>query len=356
MGAQVEDDGRTLREVFKLANSSTQHAGEEQQKHEHEGTAGSLLNFSKLLCAFQDRVEAVDTSLTAAVGEIARILADVAEAKLVFAESSVPHKPVNADAPTARVLQLGQRSSPQQKTSQQMENVRDDKTCLGAPSKINKNPSPNAAGRRGGTFSDPVEVQDDACSHSANSKDGGPHASRQRLSVGRRVHHNPRQRVVPCATRNGVFMPTKSGVDTILHPAADTRSHDTNYKDPPGYEEGADFGRTADPTYTGPPLQPRTNSVSAANERFTFASVRHKLPRSSLTGGLMVVADSSEAWDTLLGSASRLPERGCGRGESRCQQQVPEQPAAFGFSVPRGRAVHTLQENISTRHTAHFWG
>lgn len=314
------------------------------------------MNFANLLSALQERVEAVDASLTAAVGEVARIMADLADAKLVFAEGCGAPNLVNKKSHTQRNVQLGECSSPRQKTSQHMHDMRDGRTCLGSASKSSKNPPTEVADPRGATLSDPLEVQEDASSHSADTNSGGPPACSKRACVAKRVHHNPRQRVVPCATRLGVSRPLRSTVDAILHPASDTRSQDANYQDPPGYDGVADFGRTSDLQYTGPPLQPRKNSVSTLNERIMFFNVRHKLSCSQLTWGLLGVADSSTPWDTLLGSASRLPQRGHRRGESRSEQQIAELPRAFGFVLQGWRAVHSLQKSIPPRHAASLWG
>ena len=80
-------------------------------------------------------------------------------------------------------------------------------------------------------------------------------------SVGKRVHSQPRLRVVPCAkkllatTANAATGECSAGV--IATPTL----YAPKYKDPPGYENATDFGATEEPYFKPPLLQPKTNGV-----------------------------------------------------------------------------------------------
>lgn len=308
--SQVEEDEKPLSQVFGLGISSSQQpqvqakhdSPQEQAKHEQPreqanqeqppehakqeqpAIAETTLNYGNLLYSLHERVEAVDASLATAVTEIAHILSVLGEAKMRLARvAGVPKREI-ADGPIVASMHAGELPSPAQKPPVHAESVREGMACVGSPCKSSKRPASHTTGTPGATFSDPLEVQDDASSHSVDSVEGDAFRVRQRVSVAKRVHYNPRQRVVPCAMRCGASRPLKQSANAVLDSGAENRVQNTKYKDPPGYDDATDFGRTSGPKYTGPPLEPRSNSVSFMHPieafNFWFASC---IPQ--LTGG-----------------------------------------------------------------------
>lgn len=81
-------------------------------------------------------------------------------------------------------------------------------------------------------------------------------------SVGKRVHSQPRLRVVPCARKLlGVAAEATIG-EAIAGPSITKTLYTPRYKDPPGYDNIADFGGADEPQFKLPTLQPKTHGVS----------------------------------------------------------------------------------------------
>ena len=80
-------------------------------------------------------------------------------------------------------------------------------------------------------------------------------------SVGKRVHSQPRARVVPCARPVlGVAAGPSKG-ETLAEAAPSKTTIAYKYKDPPGYEGVTDFGTTEEPYFKPPLLQPKKKGV-----------------------------------------------------------------------------------------------
>ena len=81
-------------------------------------------------------------------------------------------------------------------------------------------------------------------------------------SIVKRVHSQPRQRVVLCAKRL-LGVPASAGTaETSTDASRSAVRGATKYKDPPGYENARDFGDGEQPHYRPPSLQPKTHGVS----------------------------------------------------------------------------------------------
>jgi hypothetical protein len=100
-------------------------------------------------------------------------------------------------------------------------------------------------------------VDDDQSSHSGHGKAtggaGGTRVRSREAPIAARVHANPRMRLLPFAQRVlGLESPARGGTETA-EASPKQAPHATRYKDPPSYEDVADFGPSRDPEFTPPP-------------------------------------------------------------------------------------------------------
>ena len=120
-------------------------------------------------------------------------------------------------------------------------------------------------GARGASFSRPLIVQDDASSRSADSNKKGVGPSTAVDSPARRVHANPRIRAIPFQIRLAVAPPCSPTTTTVVGPSNATPTRVPKYRDPPGYDDVADFGCSSEPKYELPVLKPRKHPVRVSN-------------------------------------------------------------------------------------------
>lgn len=109
----------------------------------------------------------------------------------------------------------------------------------------------------------PILVDLDAIS-SHNADKSADHVGRKRTadtSV-RRVHCQPRLRVVPCVRKLLGVADNESDGDASAGGNPPSNPNGARYKDPPGYENVRDFGSGEDLHYKPPLLQPKTHGVS----------------------------------------------------------------------------------------------
>lgn len=103
---------------------------------------------------------------------------------------------------------------------------------------------------------------DDTSNQNADDEgtDGGEHQTPETHL--KRVHAQPRLRVVPCAkTVLGVAATAATG-ETRSGATPNPIVRAPRYKDPPGYDDLKDFGDTEGPCFKPPLLQPKTHGVS----------------------------------------------------------------------------------------------
>lgn len=81
-------------------------------------------------------------------------------------------------------------------------------------------------------------------------------------SIVKRVHSQPRQRVVLCAKRVLGVAASAGTAETSTDASRSAVRGATKYKDPPGYENARDFGDGEQPHYRPPSLLPKTHGVS----------------------------------------------------------------------------------------------
>lgn len=98
--------------------------------------------------------------------------------------------------------------------------------------------------------------------------------TRTPVSEGRRVHSQPRLRVVPCAQRILGVAGTARTADTRAATSPIPTARSPRYKDPPGYDDVRDFGEGEEALYKPPLLQPKTHGVSP-----------HPIPMTHSRGG-----------------------------------------------------------------------
>lgn len=132
----------------------------------------------------------------------------------------------------------------------------------GTPTCPQKDPRPPQVDLPGTQASRPILVDLDA----SPTQDGDNSASdelptRTPDSHGKRVHSQPRLRVVPCSKRMLGVTSTADTEEASAEASPGPTTFRPRYKDPPGYDHVRDFG-AAEPHYKPPLLQPKTHGVS----------------------------------------------------------------------------------------------
>ena len=131
------------------------------------------------------------------------------------------------------------------------------------PNCAEKEPTPHAVHLPGTKANSPVFVDLENTSNQS-ADDNAPVDLRNRTpeSRGKRVHSQPRQRVVPCAKRLLGVPATPASTESSGDPSPPPPACARRYKDPPGYHNLRDFGVTEEPYPKPPLLQPKTHGVS----------------------------------------------------------------------------------------------
>ena len=153
------------------------------------------------------------------------------------------------------------------------DNVGDTVVEEAPPSCPHPHPSPQPDTPRGSGLGFPILLDGDngsSQSEEAKSTRDGPTtpapapASMTPNTVGKRVHSQPRARVVPCA-RNFLGVAAGAGKgDSNAGASTAPIPYAPKYKDPPGYDRVTDFGQSSEPYFKPPVLQPKTKGVSAS--------------------------------------------------------------------------------------------
>ena len=209
---------------------------------EHSGIKKKIKNL-------EQRVVALEASLSAALGGIPHILAELRAIK--------KHVSGHSGAKAADGIPPN--------------NIAE--ACKGAGSPAKSAPhsaAPTDSGRET-SVKDPVYVDTETPTESGDYTDeGSPCLKRNRIAT--RVHSNPRLRAKPFEGR--IIMtsksPSKGGVVTVGPPGGG-QSREIRYRNPPGHVHETDFGPTPAPKVKLPALKPSKHSVSASH-----ISVSHK--------------------------------------------------------------------------------
>lgn len=151
------------------------------------------------------------------------------------------------------------------------------------------------------------------------------------LSHAKRDHCQPRKRVVACAKRLEGVTATATSAETSADVTPEPPVCTRRYKDPPGYTNVRDFGASEEPCIRPPLLQPKTHGVSGhptPSHRWDTVSVIvvcvFACPPDDGKGWPLCCADSTAPRNKMLGIAPGIQQLGRGRGEGRCEQQIPK--------------------------------
>lgn len=217
----------------------------------------------RLLSLIVERVTGVEETLGTVLGGIADIGAelDVIGHRLGQSEDGEhtyhtygglmkeTHPDVAASTPSNRHRCLGES------------HVGEPLTDKGSPTSPQNVSVRDTGGARGG-LRHPIVVDDDRSSHSGHGKAACGASGLHVAPIAARVHANPRMRLPPFAQRVlGLESPAKGATETA-EASPKQAPHATKYKDPPGYEDVADFGASRDTGITPPILHPKKIGVS----------------------------------------------------------------------------------------------
>jgi hypothetical protein len=166
--------------------------------------------------------------------------------------------PIQHDPPNAGISSPsgGQRGASQSKAGGMVEDV-------ATPHRPPKQPPSQPEEVPGMGMDRPILVDlDDTSSGSENNGFRVEGRDRNAMTLGARVHTQPRLRSVPCARQLLAGADTETTADTSAEGSPSRPPQSTRYKDPPGYKDCPDFGTSAQLSYKVPSLHPKTNGVS----------------------------------------------------------------------------------------------
>lgn len=249
-----EEDDVPLSQVFRVSTPAPLEPEGGHGQEVEDRVTSQLPGVEKLLGALDQKVSTVEASLATALEGIRNILSELCEIKRNLRKG--------AGAGTTDDLEGRAAVGDKARTSSPPHCQVPVKTEKGGDNSLTDSQSDVP---RGATVSNPVVVQDDASSHSEEEFRVRSRICCSQDGPGRRVHTNPRMRVQPFEGTLPFCLPRASKDETELDPSVAPNPRTPKYRDPAGYEDVADFGRTTEPKVKLPVLSPRKNSVSAPN-------------------------------------------------------------------------------------------
>ena len=256
MHVQAEEDEQPLSQIFRIPIPS-----------DHCNACGQIGNGSwqpqvdRLLDMLEKRIVGVEEKLGTVVDGIARIVTELGtRSRDHRLDAGVQTSAGLVEVPVAHLHAV---LSPGLQRGNSGGEDKGGRTCAAtpAPTQPQQQSSAQDGGARGGIEDHPIVVTDDVSSSGGNKIDSIVGSPGGGSKISKRVHANPRQRVVP-------FTGILAG-PAHQAPAGDQRDaqafyvapHTTMYKDPPGYEGVTDFGPTTETAYAPPVLQPKRHGV-----------------------------------------------------------------------------------------------
>lgn len=217
----------------------------------------------RTLCSILKRVDGVEDAIGTVAGSIGKILEELSVMGGTFrahlavrpAGNTVhvqsPHTNVETSYPSDWHQCMSQSNAADMVEVVRTPNAPEKST----PQQQMKPPAPQA--------NRPILVDlDNTSDQSGENGAAGDFRRRTPESQVKRVHNQPRLRVVPCAKKVLGVASTAATADTTAEASPDPTLYRPRYKDPPGYSDARDFGGTGETPYKPPLLQPKNHGVS----------------------------------------------------------------------------------------------
>ena len=263
--SQAEEDDVPLSQVFRLGCSPPAQARDEKENIEEPGLTSARPHVEKLLRRLEERVAALETSLENAVGGISSILSCMHDIKRALPAEAAPKTDGGMHTMPLVGVDPGTSNPPSMHVHGRIGTTPRGKAVTGSHTGSVRGSPPQMNVPRGTSSSNPVLVQEDESSRSAEHEKHSDRALCVQSGPAIRVHSNPRMRPIPFQGKLGVSPASTSKDQAPSGPAGTPTSRMTKYRDPPGYENVEDFGRSSSTEIQLPVLRPKNNSVSALN-------------------------------------------------------------------------------------------
>jgi hypothetical protein len=265
MCLQAEEDDVPLSQVFRIGSSPPAQADNDKDDREEPGLTTERPDVEKLLRRLEERVAAVETSLQSAVGGISSILSFMGDIKRAFPAEVAPKTYGAMHAMPLGRVELGTSNPPSMQVNVGTGTTPRGKAVTGSHTGSVRESPANTNVKRGTSSSNPVVVQEDESSRSAEHVQASDRTLGVQGGPASRVHSNPRMRPIPFQGKLGVSPASTSKDQAASGPAGTPTSRKTKYKDPPGYDDLEDFGRSSETEVVLPVLRPKNNSVRLRN-------------------------------------------------------------------------------------------
>ena len=207
----------------------------------------------------------METSLQNAVGGISNILSFMHEIKRTLPAEATPKTDGAVTAMALAGNDIGLSNPPSMHVHGRIGATARAKAVTGSHTGSVRESPQHTNVPRGTSSSNPVLVQEDESSRSAEHEKVSDRALGVQGGPACRVHSNPRMRPIPFQGKLGVSPASTSKDQVPSGPAGTPTSRMTKYRDPPGYDNVEDFGKSSDTEIQLPVLRPKNNSVCPRN-------------------------------------------------------------------------------------------
>jgi hypothetical protein len=263
---QAEDDDVPLSQVFRLGGPLVEGAEEEHGNEVDQCVGSSQPHVERLLRVLERMIADVEATLATAMDGISSIMNSMVAIKNHL---SLPREAgakttgeVGGMRPIHAVVAAADPS--QQRVHGKMDGVAHASADMRTPCNTMKHNLPHGQVARGTPSCNLVVLQEGMSSESEGNNKVRSRASLPQDNLTKMVLTNPRIRLLPVEGRLATYRPSYSKDKVVSSSSGGPSSRTQKYKDPPGYDDAADFGKTPE-IHMEVPLSKFTDNIVNAS-------------------------------------------------------------------------------------------
>ena len=209
-----------------------------------------------------ERVDRIEVTILDVGGGIEKIVGELRDLTRIINEDAAARTPATTRHDQAPRPYAATSSPTNWQQSLSQNNACDRVEVVATPDCTQKEPPSQQVKLPGAEASSPILVDlDNASLNDGDNNTSAELRTRTPDSHVKRVHSQPRLRVVPCSKRL-LGVTAAASIEEGRGDASRSRHPwQPRYKDPPGYDNARDFGGYEEPHYRPPLLQPKTHGV-----------------------------------------------------------------------------------------------
>ena len=219
------------------------------------------------------RVNSVEDSMGTVAGGISNIMGELEVMGRVLREKAVATPPAGADHMQVPHTNAATSDPSDWHQDLSQSNAGDMADAIPTQNSPRKEPPPSALQPPGTGATRPIVVDTIAISDESEDNNDENHLRNRTPEslIAKRVHSQPRQRVVPCAKTLLCAGGKAQNGETSAEEAPSRTACTIRYRDPPGYSNARDAGSGEEDTCKPPLLQPKTHGVSLPPPRPVYS-------------------------------------------------------------------------------------